>query len=68
MRGSICQTKETLLKSEALTHFDLSLPIQLAYDASQYSVVAVVSHVMHSGEEKPIAFALRTLKKEESHR
>ena len=44
------KTKETLLKSEALTHFDPSLPIQLAYDASPYGVGAVVPHIMPSGK------------------
>lgn len=61
------QAKDTLLKSGALTHFDPSLPIQLACDASPYGVGAVISHILPNGEEKPIAFASRTLNKAESN-
>lgn len=59
--------KLALIKSEALAHFDPKLPIQLACDASPYGVGAVVSHIMPSGEERPIAFASRTLSKAESN-
>ena len=60
------QTKTALLGSNALTHFDPKLPLQLACDASPYGVGAVVSHIMANGEERPIAFASRTLSKAES--
>jgi hypothetical protein len=59
--------KTTISPSEALTHFDPTLPLQLACDASPYGVGAVVSHIMPSGEERPIAFASRTLSKAESN-
>lgn len=59
------QTKKALLESNA--HFDPTLPLQLACDASPYGVGAVVSHIMPSGEERPIAFASRTLSKAESN-
>ncbi|KAK7909343.1 hypothetical protein WMY93_014027 [Mugilogobius chulae] len=61
------EVKLALSKSEALAHFDPQLPIQLACDASPYGVGAVVSHIMPSGEERPIAFASRTLSKAESN-
>jgi len=42
-------------------HYDPTLPLCLAGDASTYGVGAVISHVMPDGEEGPIAFATRTL-------
>lgn len=59
--------KNALTTSEVLTHFNPSLPIQLACDASPYGVGAVISHVFPNGEERPIAFASRTLNKAESN-
>lgn len=56
-----------LAKSEAVTHFDPNLPLQLACDASPYEVGAVMSHIMPSGEERLISFASRTLSKAESN-
>uniref|UniRef100_A0A3B3C7M6 Gypsy retrotransposon integrase-like protein 1 n=1 Tax=Oryzias melastigma TaxID=30732 RepID=A0A3B3C7M6_ORYME len=61
------QVKLDLTKSEALVHFDSKLPLQLACDASPYGLGAVVSHILPSGEERPIAFASRTLSKSESN-
>ena len=56
-------TKVKLMLCEApvLTHFDLALPIVVHCDASKYGVGAVISHVMRGGEERPVAFASRTL-------
>ncbi|KAG1935337.1 K02A2.6-like [Pimephales promelas] len=59
--------KCTLTQSEVLTHYNPALPIQLGCDASPYGVGAVLSHVMPSGEERPIAFASRTLNSAESN-
>ena len=50
------------MSSEVLAHFNPFLPLQLACDASPYGVGAVLSHVLPGGEERPIAFASRTLK------
>ena len=44
-----------------LAHFDSSLPISLATDASPYGVGAVLSYNMPDGTDWPIAFASRTL-------
>jgi len=44
-----------------LTHYNPTLPITLAADASAYSVGAVISHIFSDGSEHPIAFASRTL-------
>ena len=48
-------------------HYDTDLPLVLAADASSYGVGAVISHMLPSGEEKPIAFASRTLTRSEKN-
>ena len=53
---------KSLLESPCvLVHYDDKLPLTLSCDASPYGVGAVLSHKMPTGEEKPIAFASRTL-------
>lgn len=54
-------SKELLTSSTCLTHFDSSLPLSLACNASSYGLGAVLSHQMPNGEERPIAYASRTL-------
>ena len=44
-----------------LTHYDVTMPIRLACDASSYGLGAIIPHVLHDGQEKPIAFASRTI-------
>ena len=53
--------KKQLLSSQVLAHFNPELSICLATDASAYGLGAVLSHHMPNGEERPIAFASRTL-------
>ncbi len=55
------QAKEKIVSLNVLVHYDQSFPILLAGDASAYGVGAVISHVMKDGQERPIAFASRTL-------
>ena len=57
--------KEMITSEQVLTHYDPSLPLRLACDASPVGIGAVLSHVMNDGTERPIAFASRTLTKTE---
>ena len=58
---SFQQSKNLLLSSKVLVHFDPKLPVVLACDASSYGVGAVLAHKMPDGTEKPIGFACRML-------
>ena len=53
--------KEALLNLPLLAHYDPSQPVRLAVDASSYGLGAVLSHISDDGEERPIAYASRTL-------
>ena len=44
-----------------LVHFDPSNQIVVACDASSLGLGAVLSHIMPDGQERPIAYASRTL-------
>lgn len=53
--------KSLLISTKVLVHFDSSLDLLLACDASAYGLGAVLSHKMAYGSERPIAFASRVL-------
>ena len=55
------KAKERLVSAPVLAHFDPCLPLKLAGDASAYGIGAVISHTYPDGQERPIAFASRTL-------
>ena len=55
------ESKQLMLKSQLLIHFNPNLEIVLACDASAYGVGAVLSHRMPDGQEKPVGFVSRTL-------
>ncbi len=57
--------KDALQADSLLVHFDESKPLILSCDASQYGIGAVLSHRMPNGEERPIAYASRTLNSHE---
>ena len=48
-----------------LAHYNPSLPLRLATDASAYGIGAVISHIFPDGTKRPIAFASRTLSNSE---
>ena len=64
---AFAEAKQVLTSSKVLVHYDPSLPITLAGDASAYGIGAVISHTMPDGTERPIAFASRTLSPSERH-
>lgn len=53
--------KQGLTSDALLVHYDANLKLKLACDASSYGLGAVISHVMDDGQERPIAYASRTL-------
>ncbi len=55
------KSKELLISHNLLIHFDSSLPLVLACDASQYGIGAVLAHRIPDGSERPIGYASRTL-------
>ena len=55
------KAKANLQTAPVLMHYDSTLPIVLATDASSYGLGAVLSHIDKDGIERPVAFASRTL-------
>lgn len=57
--------KRLVTSEQVLTHYDPTLPVRLASDASPFGLGAVLSHVMPNGSERPVMFASRSLSKSE---
>ena len=57
-------SKNMLIQSEALVHFDQNKPITVQADSSLYGVGAQLAHII-DGEERPVYFASRTLSETE---
>ena len=57
---SFDKSKELLTSTALLVHYDPTKPLLLSCDASQYGVGAVLSQLCN-GDEKPVAYASRTL-------
>ena len=55
------RSKQLLTSAKVQVHYDPRLDLVVASDASAYGIGAVLSHKMPNGEERPVAFASRTL-------
>lgn len=60
------KSKHWVLSSDVLVHYDVKKPLVLTCDASPRGVGAVLSHLI-DGEERPIAFASKTLSASEKN-
>jgi len=61
------KSKQLLVSSQVLVHFDPRLEIRVACDASAYGLGSVLSHRMPDGSEKTVAFMSRTLNEAEKY-
>ncbi|CAB4032616.1 Hypothetical predicted protein [Paramuricea clavata] len=59
--------KQSPTSDTLLVHYDLNRKLRLACDASSYGLGAVLSHVLDNGQERPIAYASRTLSQTEKN-
>lgn len=55
------KAKDSLSSSNVLVHYDPSLPVILESDASQYGIGAIIFHRFPNGDERPNAYATRSL-------
>ena len=61
------EAKQNLATTPVLAHYNSVLPLKLAGDASQYGIGAVISHVYPNGDERPVAYASKTLSSAEQN-
>ena len=64
---SFDRAKQALMSDCLLVHFNPDIPPVVACDASPYGIGAVLSHRMEDGQDKPIAFASRSLSSAEKN-
>ena len=55
------KAKQLLTSTQVLSHYDPAKPLIMLCDASPYGIAAVLSHRMPNGDDRPIAFASKTL-------
>ena len=63
----MAEAKGLLTSANILVHYDATLPMKLATDASPYGLGAVISQVLPNGVEKLVAFASRSLSSSEQN-
>ena len=61
------KVKHLLCQDCMLAHYDVSKPLKLFYDASPNGLGAYLVHVMPNGEERPVAYASRSLSQAEQN-
>ncbi|KAA3671050.1 uncharacterized protein DEA37_0005807 [Paragonimus westermani] len=66
-QNSFEEVKKMLNSDNLLTHFDPTLQIVVASDASSYGVGAVLSHLYPDGSQKAVAHAARSLSSAEKN-
>ena len=59
------QSKALLSSSKVFAHYHHQLPIIVSSDASAYGIGSELSHRMPDGSEKPVAFASRSLSRQQ---
>lgn len=64
--AAFVQLKQEIASDKVLTPFDPKLDIQLTCDASPTGIAGILSHIIN-GQEKPIAFASRSLTQAEQN-
>ncbi|VDI07885.1 Hypothetical predicted protein [Mytilus galloprovincialis] len=60
-KKSFLKISQLLSSTKVLAHYDPNINVELAVDASPYGLGCVISHKYENGEERPIAYASRTL-------
>ena len=55
------KAKQLLTSTQVLSHYDPAKPLTMSCDASPYGITAVLSHRMPNGDDRPTAFASKTL-------
>lgn len=61
------KVKQEIASDRVLMPFSPEYPITIATDASPYGLSGVLSHRLHNGTERPVAFISRSLTKAESN-